>query len=301
MPRKATAMDTLPPITGGAVVTSIVMYPVDVVRAICMSNPGVGAGEALSGFIKTHGYAGFLKQGLVAEVTRASFSRMIKFWMQPIAHQNLFGRPENKGSPITKGLAGAIATVPEVLIISPLENMKLAEQLDKEKRFKGPATVASHLVKTRGVLGGLYIGYAGMQIRQVLWTGTFFMSLDLWKSGVKSVGISNQLAQDVVSGFCAGASGVAMNCWTDVARSVLQKEAIAETFKPDGLRPSAINHFLPFTFFGKAAQIAGEKGFMGGLYAGVGPKMIHLGGSGAILAVLMPRFKAAYFKMMDLE
>lgn len=32
----------------------------------------------------------------------------------------------------------------------------------------------------------------------------------------------------------------------------------------------------------------------GGLYAGVGPKMIHLGGSGAILAVLMPRFKTMW-------
>merc|ERR1719215_1376029 len=127
------------------------------------------------------------------------------------------------------------------------------------------------------------------------------MSLDLWKQGVASAGVSNQLAQDVVSGFMAGASGVAMNCWTDVSRYVLQKEAIAETFKPDGLRPSAITHFLPFQFFGKAGQIAAEKGIMGGLYAGVGPKMIHLGGSGAILAVLMPRFKAMWFKMNDLE
>lgn len=33
---------------------------------------------------------------------------------------------------------------------------------------------------------------------------------------------------------------------------------------------------------------------LGGLYAGVGPKMIHLGGSGAILAVLMPRFKGMW-------
>merc|ERR1711879_369878 len=49
-------------ITGGAVVTSIVMYPVDVVRAICMSNPGTGAGEALSGFLKAHGMMGFVKR-----------------------------------------------------------------------------------------------------------------------------------------------------------------------------------------------------------------------------------------------
>jgi len=38
--RKATALDTLPPICGGAFITSVIMYPVDVVRAICMSNPG---------------------------------------------------------------------------------------------------------------------------------------------------------------------------------------------------------------------------------------------------------------------
>jgi len=301
MPRKATSLDTLPPITGGAVVTSIVMYPVDVVRALCMANPGTGAGAALSGFIQTHGMAGFVKQGLVAEVTRASFSRMVKFWVQPIAHRNLFGKPESQGSPISKGLAGAVATIPEVFIISPLENMKLAEQLDKEKRFSGPASVAQHLVKTRGVLGGLYIGYAGMQIRQMLWTGTFFCTVGIWKDAVKSAGVSNQLAQDVVSGFFAGASGVAANCWTDVSRSVLQKNAIAETFKPDGIRPSPVTHFLPFEFFGQAAKIAGEKGIMGGLYAGVGPKMVHLGGSGAILAVLMPRFKAAWFKMNDIE
>jgi len=282
-------------------VTSIVMYPVDVVRAICMSNPGTGAGEALSGFLKTHGVAGFVKQGLVAEVTRASFSRMVKFWMQPIVHTNLYGKPESKGTPISKGIAGALATIPEVLVISPLENMKLAEQLDKDGRFKGPATVAKHLVKTRGVLGGLYIGYAGMQIRQMLWTGTFFCTIGLWKDGVKSVGVSNQLAQDVISGFCAGATGVATNCWTDVSRSVLQKEAIAETFKPDGHRPNPMTHFVPFQFFAQAGKIAAEKGVMGGLYAGVGPKMIHLGGSGAILAVLMPRFKAAWFAMNDIQ
>jgi len=44
----------------------------------------------------------------------------------------------------------------------------------------------------------------------------------------------------------------------------------------------------------------GTKGFTG-LYSGVGPKMVHLGGSGAILAVLMPRFKTMWFDMMGLE
>merc|ERR1719230_2059529 len=202
--RKATSLDTLPPICGGAFVTSIVMYPVDVVRAICMSNPGTGAGEALSGFLKQHGVMGFVKQGLVAEVTRASISRAVKFFMQPIVHNAMYGKPETQGTPVSKGLAGAIGTVPEVFAISPLENIKLAAQLDKEGRFKGSADIAKHIMKTRGV-NGLMTGWAGMQVRQFLWTGGFFLTLDFYKGQCKSV-ISNSLACDVVAGFAAGAT-----------------------------------------------------------------------------------------------
>merc|ERR1719458_1519403 len=195
--RKANSFDTLPPICGGAFVTSVIMYPVDVVRAICMANPGTGAGEALSGFLKAHGVMGFVKQGLVAEVTRASISRAIKFFMQPIVHKQIYGKPETQGTPISKGLAGAIGTVPEVLAISPLENIKLAAQLDKEGKFAGSADIAKHIMKTRG-FGGLMIGYAGMQVRQMLLTGGFFLTLDWYKGKVKTV-VSNNLACDVLS------------------------------------------------------------------------------------------------------
>jgi solute carrier family 25 2-oxodicarboxylate transporter 21 len=294
MPRKAGAVDTLPPITAGAVTVSIVMYPVDVVRAICMANPGTGAGAALSGFVQTHGMAGFVKQGLAAEVTRASFSRGIKFFLQPVAHRTFFGRPEAKGNPLTKGLSGAIATIPEVITISPLENFKLAEQLDKEKRFNGMSDVAKHLLKTRGFFGGFYIGYFGMQIRQCLWTGTFFCCLDSVKSGVTSLGVTNKLAGDVLSGFTAGALGVAVNCWTDVCRSVIQKQAVADTFNPAVEAPSVFRHINPLFFFGEAGKIASETG-IAGLYAGVGPKMVHLGLGNSILFVLMPRFKTMWF------
>jgi len=296
--RKATSLDTLPPICGGAVVTSIVMYPVDVVRAICMSNPGTGAGEALSGFIKAHGMAGFVKQGLVAEVTRASISRAIKFFMQPIVHKGIYGKPETQGTPVSKGLAGAIGTVPEVLAISPLENIKLAAQLDKEGKFKGSADIASHIMKTRG-FNGFMIGYGGMQIRQMLWTGGFFLTLDWYKGLVKGV-VSNNLACDVLSGFAAGATGTAFNCWCDVCRSVVQKKALADTFDAAIPRPSVVTVYSPVPFFQEAAAIGSSKG-IGGLYAGVGPKMVHLGGSGAILAVLMPRFKTMYFNMMGIQ
>jgi len=142
-------------------------------------------------------------------------------------------------------------------------------------------------------------GYAGMQVRQCLWTGGFFLTLDLYKSNIKSV-VSNNLACDVLSGFAAGATGTALNCWTDVCRSVVQKKALADTFHASIPRPSALSVYSPGPFFAEAAYIFGQRG-IGGLYAGVGPKMVHLGGSGAILAVLMPRFKSMYFDMMGIE
>ncbi len=73
-------MATLPPVTAAAAVVAAVMYPVDVVRALVMASPGLSPGQALSGFIQTHGYIGFLKQGLAAEMCRGTFSRMIKFY-----------------------------------------------------------------------------------------------------------------------------------------------------------------------------------------------------------------------------
>jgi len=295
--RKSTSLDTLPPVCGAAFVTSIIMYPVDVVRAICMSNPGTGAGEALSGFLKAHGMMGFVKQGLVAEVTRATISRAVKFFFFPISHKAIFNKPDTQGTPVTKGLAGAVATIPEVFAISPLENIKLAAQLDKEGKFKGSADITKHILRTRG-FNGLMTGYAGMQVRQCLWTGGFFMTLDVYK-GVTQPVLGKGMATDIVAGFFAGATGVAFNCWTDVCRSIVQKEALAATFDPTIPRPSALSPYNPVPFFGQAAKLYGAKG-IGGMYAGVGPKMVHLGGGGAILAVLMPRFKDMWFQMNNL-
>merc|ERR1711953_198098 len=103
-------------------------------------------------------------------------SRGVKFFMFPIVHKGVYGVPDTKGTPVSKGIAGALATIPEVFAISPLENIKLAAQLDKEGRFSGSADITRHIMKTRG-FNGLMTGYAGMQIRQMLWTGGFFMTL----------------------------------------------------------------------------------------------------------------------------
>lgn len=299
--KKATALDTLPPTFAAAGVMSIAVYPVDVVRALCMSQPGVGASAALKGFLDAHGVMGFVKQGMVTEVFRSSVARGIKFWIQPQAHQFVFGKDVKFGNGLTQSAAGVMAVFPEVWAISPLENIKLAQQLDKEKKFKSAFDVARHLLRTRGVVGGLYCGYFGMQLRQCLWTGGFFLVLDSTKQAVKDTGlIPSALARDVIAGFLAGAFGTSLNCWTDVVRSVIQKRIIAESFDPKIPAPPALSHITPTMFFKETASIYGARGIKG-LYSGVGPKMVHLGFGGAILAVLMPRFKDAWFELKGLE
>jgi len=291
--RKAVATDTLAPTFAGAAVMSVVMYPVDVVRALCMSSPGLGAGDALSGFLKTHGVMGFVKQGMAVEVFRSSLARGIKFWVQPIANQQLLsmGFKDNYG---TKGLSGVLATFPEVWAISGMENIKLAQQLDKDKKFNGAMDVTRHLLKTRGFFGGMFCGYFGMQVRQCLFTGGTFLTIDMCKDALRAGGLSHPLAIDVVGGFMSGVFGVALNCWTDVVRSVIQKKQIQASFDPSIPRPPALEPLNPAPFFKEAGAIMSARG-IGGLYAGVGPKMVHLGLGNSILFVLMPRFKTMWF------
>ena len=301
--KKGGPFDALPPVTAAAVSVAVLMYPVDIVRALVMAQSGAsraGVGELVGGFYKTHGVAGFVKQGLGPEMIRATFSRAIKFWLQPITHLSVFGKKQSDGNAITKGLAGSIATIPEVLAISPFENAKLAAQLDKEKRFKGSADVLAHLYRTRGIQG-LYIGYFGMQIRQALWTGGFFLSLDVFRNYSESVFGKKTVLADTMAGFGAGVFGTALNTWTDVVRTQIQKQAIADTFDTKIQRPSFGMGYIisgPVSVANTASNIYTARG-LSGLYAGFLVKSFYLGGSGALLSVLVPRFKAAWGVQQD--
>jgi len=286
---------TLPPIICASTVTAFCMYPVDIIRALVMaqaSGQRSSIGTLINNFYKTHGAIGFIKQGLGPEMARAIFSRVIKFWLQPMTHQFIFKKAEKNGSSISKGIAGALATIPEVLIISPFENLKLAQQLDKEKKFKNSKDVLTHLLSKRGV-AGLYLGYFGMQIRQMLWTGTFFLTLDVFQKKTEKIAGGKKVYTDVIAGFAAGVSGTIMNCWTDVVRTVIQKQAIADTFDPSKPRQkfnisylvSGITEVLNTTH-----NIYSNRG-ISGLYSGFLVKSLYLGGSGSFLAVLVPRFK----------
>lgn len=271
------------------------MYPVDVVRALRMSSASSGSVSTavlLKDFYRAHGLIGFVSQGVIAEMLRATFSRVVKFWLQPIAHKSFFdGKTPEQGTSISRGISGSLATFPEVWTIAPLENAKLALQLDREKRFKGTGDVLKFIYRERGFLG-LYVGYTGMQLRQCLWTGGFFYSLNIFKGQSEKLCGGKFWYTDVLAGFGAGVFGTTLNCWTDVVRTSIQKKGLTEMIEKQP-RPSYGPSYIVegvTSVINETATIFKQRG-ISGLYLGYGFKAMHLGGSGALLALLMPRFE----------
>jgi solute carrier family 25 2-oxodicarboxylate transporter 21 len=256
-------------------------------RALKMSSAG-GEQFSLVDFYKTHGLKGFVSQGVLPELLKSSSMRVSKFFFFPIVCEGLFNKKVPKASGLEKGIAGALATVPEILMISPMEVAKIGLQLDRENKYKNNSTAfAKHIYQTRGI-SGLYCGWAGMQWRQSWWTGTYFATLSWWKSKVepplKEMGAPITVA-NIISGFFAGCFATIPNAPGDVVRSVVQKKLFQDaTRKAYGVSPGGVMEHIAV-----AREIVAARG-IAGLYAGFGFKAMHLGGSGSLMAALVPIF-----------
>ena len=205
-------MATLLPLSAAALTTATLMYPVDVLRALKMASAGSSEALTISGFYAKYGMKGFVSQGVIPELARASVMRVSKFFFFPIMSQTFWGAAPNDVSPVQKGIAGAFATVPEIVAITPLEVAKLGLQVDGENKFKNSSRAfIQHTMKSRG-FGGLYVGWAGLQARQSIWTGTYFATLKSYREGFKSLfgPDVHKMVPQLLGGFCAGVTGVAI-------------------------------------------------------------------------------------------
>lgn len=127
----------------------------------------------------------------------------------------MWGVPTSKGTPIQKGLAGAVAVVPEVLTITTLELAKIGLQLDKDKKYANSIGKLVKDVYSRQGFAGCMVGWQGVQMRQSLWTGTYFATLDYFKK-LSDKALSGMMPEktpkkaavvDFAAGFLAGVAG----------------------------------------------------------------------------------------------
>ena len=97
--------------------------------------------------IAADGLKGFATQGVLPEMMRATYMRVLKFFLFPITHKSMFGTPENKGSPATKAVAAAVASLPEGFTIQPLEVAKICLQLVCKSASLGMPAVHGSLLR----------------------------------------------------------------------------------------------------------------------------------------------------------
>jgi len=288
---------SLPPITCGALATATLMYPVDLMRALKMSAAAEGSSagtvQLIKNFYATHGLKGFATQGVVPEMLRATYMRVLKFFLFPITHKAMYGIPETKGSGLSKAIAAGVASLPEGFTIQPIEVAKISLQLDKEKKFNNSTTAVMKDILGKRGWTGLFIGYFGIQYRQTSWTAAYFASLKFFQDQSKAVIPADwKMLQNLTGGFAAGMFGAIFNTPGDVIRSSQQKAVLAAPPQIRPFSPALVAEGIS-NFFAMGGQIVSKNG-PGALYMGFGFKALHLGGSGALLAMLIPMFKKMF-------
>lgn len=313
---------TVLPVLAASFCTAAAMYPLDFIRAQQMAFPeqwkDTGAADLVRGVLATHGYKGLLTQGLAPELGRATLSRFIKFALYPAVHKIISGRPASEGSLLTRAAAGGLTTVPELLAVLPLELLKVALQLDTEGKYENSMVRAfQHLYSTHGPRL-LTVGYLAMQYKQASWALVYFASLVLyerlviwamlsiwsaarwvigrreaelygeaygWTDQDQELSSGGRASARAVAGFFAGATGALANTPGDVVRTMIQKRFLSTGGSvPEWVGLGQVDIHM------KVLRGLIEEGGWQALYNGLVWKALHMGGVGALMALLVPLF-----------
>ncbi|KAL3923851.1 MAG: hypothetical protein SGPRY_004094 [Prymnesium sp.] len=287
-PPKQSAFLTLAPISAGCMVSAGVMYPMDVVRALRMASASeavsLPTAQLLRNFVSAHGLLGLASQGVLPEIARAtampvSHRRHVgRFFSYPLIHEFFFSKPPSEGSPATKLFAGMAASLPSALTITPLENAKIALQLDQAKRFNNSMGAATNHLWRRGVLAP-YVGLQGTFTRSAISFGPYIATLPYCQKATRA-GCSQVMgdtplatvAGNFLGGLVAGSFGALLNCPFDLVRTNLQKQAIAIAERPMTSAEILSLTFSPLRYYSVGRQIVAARGF-GALYMGLSFKV----------------------------
>ena len=230
----------------------------------------------------------------------------------------LFASEPKDGTAKTRVISAALTSIPEVLLIMPLEVSKILLTTDVTNKYSNSMLRA---IKATPISKQM-TGYVGVQYRQMSWGCAYFATIGPWRGVVDRLvgegeGDGKKMVKNLVSGFAAGVTGACLNTPGDTIRSVVMKQnlvnGVPATFvgeigpserqsdsksntPPTPPRTLTNNQLLVATLLAATGrQIIKEKG-LGSLYSGFGAKAAHLGGGGALMALLGPICKEAIEK-----
>ena len=169
-------------------------------------------------------------------------------------------------------ISGALVGVIEISMTYPMEFVKRQLQLQQQAssltqsagvQFRGPLHCAAETVRTRGVLG-LYRGFEGFVIFAGPRSGTRFASFEFFTTTAQRLGLRKTPQQRAASDFFCGLGAGAIEailCQTPT-------QAITTKMMHDA-SPSGRGQYKGLNFFGVAAAVYREYGFVNGIYTGL--------------------------------
>jgi len=256
----------------------LTFYPLDVVKTRMQLEQGrssVGLVGAFKKIIAEEG-AGRLYRGLVPPLMLEAPKRATKFAANDFwgkTYLQLAGTPSM--TPLLSVVTGCSAGATESFVVVPFELVKIKLQ-DKASTFSGPLHVLRHLVKTEGLIGGLYTGMESTFWRHFWWNGGYFGCIHQVKAMLpKAEDPKAQLLNNFVAGSVGGFVGTAMNTPFDVVKSRIQGAA-----KVPGVVPK-YNWTYP-----ALVTIYREEGARA-LYKGFLPKVLRLAPGGGVLLLVV--------------
>lgn len=175
--------------------------------------------------------------------------------------------------------AGAISGVPEALVVTPFQVVKIRLQAKEHLgRYTHSLDCVRKIVITEGI-SALATGLGATVMRNTTWNAFYFSSYTVATAEVRRRHGADESAQGVRAhllsmsiGFCAGVFATCFNCPFDVVKSRIQSELGGH---------GGVAHAARSTLLSRIFRIAKEEGF-GALWKGFYAKSLRMGIGGAI-------------------
>jgi solute carrier family 25 2-oxodicarboxylate transporter 21 len=185
---------------------------------------------------------------------------------------------------LTAMCAGAVSGVPEALVVTPFQVVKVRMQAKAHMgRYRHSWHCVRRMVETEG-LGSLATGLQATILRNCVWNAVYFasyvaMTTHLQARRDRTAAPPPHARATVMSlGFVAGVFATCFNCPFDVVKSRMQAEVFCP---PSGTMVDAVCAQPPGGVAARIAQIVRTEGVLA-LWKGFAAKSMRMGAGGAV-------------------
>ena len=176
-------------------------------------------------------------------------------------------------SSLSASIAGFISGIPEALIVTPTQVVKVRLQAKEHLgRYHNPLDCIQKVIRDEGFLSVISTGLGPTLWRNCVWNTVYFGTMHYIKQLLPTpTSKIMDLSMTLLSGFCGAVFGTCFNAPFDVVKSRFQSQV-----KVKGVMPK-YRYTIP-----SLISIYKEEGGLSSCYKGFRPKAIRMGLGGAV-------------------